>query len=243
MKGKRASTPPRKKLLHYRYTTFIAGILLVLVPTFFTTFPEFARDWSLSTRFLFILGWLVVAGVAVYSNVLHAEELAKIVDPIKGTQKKEKRLAGLRSIGAVLRDPTSVLHGADLMLYVLDRGSDLLVPIYPPDYSPEDSWKSGSGATGSAFESGEYTPVTGAPIADTTYGLSPEQSAKFAKLKAVAAMPVRNARLKTIAVLTASSEDEGIAGILLGDRGKQEHAALASTCGRLLIDLLEEAGD
>lgn len=83
--------------------------------------------------------------------------------------------------------------------------------------------------------------MRGTAISDGSYGLTPEQQKRYSNLAVVAAMPVRNARKRTIAVLTASGVEDP--DTLLNKEGQQEHLELAQSCARLLIDVLQKAGD
>lgn len=223
-------------------TALIAGLALVSVPTFFGTFPE-ATEWTLLGRVLVSVGWLLLAVLVVLSQIEQSRQVDELVGAPLAQRDEQRELAGLRALRAVLTDQSSPLARIDFRLFMYDQDQKLLLPVFEEVADNSEGWPVGSGATGRAYESGEYVPVTGAAISDGSYGLLPEQRQMYAALTVVAAMPVRNARGKTIAVLTGSSDEQDGPNLLVGDDGKAEHLVLAQICSRLIIDVLNEAGD
>ena len=138
----------------------------------------------------------------------------------------------------LLRPQEGPLAGCHLAVYLYNADSELLEAVELPGATgPAERWRVGQGATGAAYERGEYVLVEGEAVSDLTYGLSPEQQERFSDLTAVAAMPVTNASGAVIGVLTASSSDGQHQ--LATQEAFDQHLAIAEMVGRLLIDVLK----
>ena len=141
------------------------------------------------------------------------------------------------AVRTLLRPEDGPLAGCDLHLYLYDADERRLLPVFEPDEGePSEGWEPGKGATGVAYERGEFVVVTGTHTHDQTYGLSPEQQERYRTLAAVAAMPVLNASDEVIAVLSASTTDPNHR--LDTPDGFDELLATAAAVSRVLIDLL-----
>ena len=97
-------------------------------------------------------------------------------------------------------------------------------------------WRPGVGATGVAYESGEYVVAVGEQTHDGTYNLDAATQRAFAHLTEVAAMPLVNASGRTVGVLSASHSDEET--ILSSEDGYEAHARAATATTRVVVDLL-----
>jgi putative methionine-R-sulfoxide reductase with GAF domain len=129
------------------------------------------------------------------------------------------------------------LAGVAFHLYLFDGEQDLLVPAFEGQPSPQRAWRIGTGAVGEAWERGEYVLARDEQVSDGTFGLTPDQQARYQELSVVAAMPVTNARGEVIAVLAGSSTDPGSA--LAGDEGFDAQLLMAQEVARVLVDLLK----
>lgn len=131
-------------------------------------------------------------------------------------------------------------------LFMYDEDRDRLVPVLLPDEVGQDDedlrsteeWEPGKGATGSAWDCGEFVYVTGDAIWDTTYGVTEEQAQRFGDLTAVASMPVTNAAGATIAVITATTRSPERAGLANETEAFETLLARAMLVSRVLVDLL-----
>jgi hypothetical protein len=225
----------------YRLSAVLAGVGLVAVPTFFTTFTE-ATEWPYWIRGLIVVAWLIAATIVVMATVRQDLRVAALVEPPLARRDEEREFAAERLIRAALTDRGSPLAGYDLHLFVLDQDADRLLPIFEEaGWEGSEGWEPGRGATGLAYQSGEFVKVQGEAVSDGSYGLGPEQQARYRHLQVVAAMPVKNARNEVIAVLTASRDEDD--GLFDGQEGFEELVLLGRVCARILIDVLQEAGD
>jgi len=141
------------------------------------------------------------------------------------------------AVAALLNPETGPLAGMRMHLFLYDAEVDRLMPVFEPTpQDPQaDGWMVGRGVTGRAYELGEYVVATGAATHDATYGLNEEEQAKFASLRAVAAMPVMNADEQVIGVLSCSSIEDVH---LEGEDTYEAQLAVAAAISRILIDLL-----
>lgn len=138
-------------------------------------------------------------------------------------------------------EATSALAGCALRLYLYDSDKERLVPVLFSDEARHDheveEWEIGRGATGTAYARGDVVVVEGEAASDTTYGLTDEQSRRFAHLTAVMSVPVVNANGNVIAVITASSSQPGGGGLLTED-GYLDMLTRSMLAARILVDLL-----
>lgn len=138
----------------------------------------------------------------------------------------------------LLIEPTGALAGCTMQLYLYDEERALLLPILTPGHAgPSPGFAAGQGATGLAWDSGEYVVAEGSAVADDTFHLSSEQKERYRDLAAVAAMPVTNTAGRVIAVLSGAARDPD--GGLLTDAGFERHVFLAEAVARILVDLLK----
>jgi hypothetical protein len=230
-----------QRITRHPMAAVFGGLALVAVPTFFTSFPEGTR-WPIWVRGLIVSLWLAAAAVVVIATVRQDRRVAALVDPALDQRKEAQEYAAKRLIRSALTESASPLRDYDLHLFVLDEDADRLLPIFEEEgWEGSEGWEPGKGATGRAYSTGEYVKVQGESVSDGSYGLTPEQQERYKHLEVVAAMPVRNARNETIAVLTASRDHDD--GTLDREEGFEEMVLLATVCARILIDLLQEAGD
>jgi hypothetical protein len=155
-----------------------------------------------------------------------------------------------RALRDLLRPQEGPLAGCLFRLYLYDADAELLVPVeVSGEPAAADSWPVGRGAVGTAYARGDYVLVEGDDTSDGTYGLTPEQQARYRGLQAVAAMPVTNARSgdgtadgdgtgdgDVIAVLSVASGDP--ANRIGTPEGFEAHLLVAELVARVLIDLL-----
>ncbi len=153
------------------------------------------------------------------------------------TRDISRSLLAWRALADLLRPRDGPLAGCTLRLYLYDADTDSLDPVQlPGEDTVADSWPVGRGAVGTAYARGEYVLVEGPATSDATYGLTPEQQARYRDLQAVAAMPVTNAANDVIAVLSVASSaaDHRIST----PEGFDEQLLLSELVARVLIDIL-----
>lgn len=126
----------------------------------------------------------------------------------------------------------------EFRLFMYDEERSLLVasvrPIDPLVVGRE--WRPGEGATGVAYEIGEYVIAVGDQTHDATFNLDPSARLAYAHLTEVAAMPLANASGRVVGVLSVShSTDETI---LNTSEGYAAHARAAAAATRVVVDLL-----
>lgn len=140
-------------------------------------------------------------------------------------------------LSRMLRPTEGPLGHCTLHLYLYDADSDQLVTVSAPGI-PEaaDSWDIGQGATGTAYELGQFVLVEGRAVSDDTYGLTPEQQARYSDLSAVAAMPVATASGDVVGVLTVATDDPHHR--LASPEAFDDLVVRAEKVARVLVDLL-----
>lgn len=131
------------------------------------------------------------------------------------------------------------LQGCSMRLYLLDEEASLLKAVLAPDeVENATAWEIGHGATGAAYESGDYVLATGDAVWDTTYKVSTAQAARFRRtLAAVAAAPVFNATGTKIGVVTVSTPS--LDHSLDTDEARRDHTLAALLVSRVLVELLQ----
>lgn len=152
-------------------------------------------------------------------------------------------IAGSMALQAIF-DWTTVegepLHGCSMRLYLLDEEEEpplLKAVLAPKEVEMATAWKVGQGATGAAFETGDYVLAVGSAVSDSTYGLSPAQQERFRQLAAVAAAPVFNAAGEKIGVVTVSTAS--LDHDLDSEEARRDHTLAALLVSRVLVELLQ----
>lgn len=151
-------------------------------------------------------------------------------------------LAGEAIATLLAPEPDSILHGSILRMYLLDEDEQLLVPmIRSGDPEPHDveRFRLGCGATGTSFARGEFVYVDGDAISDATYGLTQDQQRYFARLSAVASLPVANAVGTVIGALTASTDAEDGPEKLSTEDAYYDLLVRSLALARVLVDVLK----
>jgi len=225
-----------------RTVAVIAGLTLVLVPTLFTVFPEWAR-WADVIRVLVILIWLCAAGIVVLTGAQQSERVEDLLRPGRRRRDLARTAAGQRILRALLV-PEAVGFPADceFRLFLPDASGKRLLPDYESTGSTEsEGWAVGQGATGMAFSTASMIRVRGPAVSDATYGLSSERQERYRDLKAVVATPVLNARVVPIGVLAVSTGSDDL--FILGDTAADRLRELAEVVARVLIDIFRVGRD
>lgn len=217
------------------------GVLLVFVPTLFGVFVE-AASWPGSVRATILGLWLLGAAFVIWGGVAQGQHVADLVGPARERRDEQRLLARTRIFETLLERGTNLPGHYQFRVFVYDADKNRLIPSYQPEGTqPTEGWEPGQGATGQAWQTEEYVLVRGEAVSDGTYGLTPEQQVRYKPLEVVAAMPVRNARGKVIAIITgASTRDDGQ---LASPEGQRKHRELAIIVGRVLVDLLGDEAD
>jgi hypothetical protein len=138
--------------------------------------------------------------------------------------------------------PGGPLAQCDFELYIFDEDENLLLPMFSSyDERVANAWAVGCGATGAAYETGEYVLATGADVWNEKHRLSAEQRERYRNegLTAVAAMPVLSADRDVIAVVTGSTKEPKPAATVGSSDGYDEQYAMARSVARILVDLLK----
>jgi hypothetical protein len=218
-----------------------AGLGLVLVPTLFSVFPEWA-GWGDLLRVLILLGWLLVALFVVAGSARQSAQLEELMGTPLQRRSNQRILAAESLLASLLIEGTGLPDHYEFRVFAYDEESNRLLPVWEPAGARRlEGWRPGRGATGAAWDLKEYVQVRGDAVSDGTYGLTQAQQRRYAKLEVVAAMPIRNARTEVIGVLTGSSQKDD--GRLTSPNGQQRHRELCEIVARVLVDILEEARD
>lgn len=224
-------------LLRTRAVTVAGALLLVLVPTLFSVFPEWA-EWNVLLRAGITLLWLGVAAIVASGAARQSERVEALVrDPLR-RQEKARELAAARLIRAVLTPPhTGFPPHFEFRVFLYDEGEDRLLPSFEPD-AIENSvgWEIGQGATGQAWASSSRIVAHGAKVSDATFGLSPGQQERYRELQVVAAEPIFGPFGRLLGVLTASSRVDD--AFVDTPEGIDAHKELAAVVGQALLDFL-----
>jgi hypothetical protein len=242
---------------HWSSTVLIPlGLILILVAMYQAKGREFASTALVTGSVLVLVGALhhkivraklpggaevelkqearhVTSRIAVQSEPLAPETIGPDEE-----DDATRWVLATRLFDDLLIEPTDALAGCAMQLYLYDEEWDLLLPILTPGHrGPSPGFAPGQGATGMAWDTGEYVVAEGRAVADDTFHLSPEQQERYRDLAVVAAMPVTNAAGRVIAVLSAASRDPKSG--LLTDAGFEGHVFLAGAVARILVDLLK----
>jgi hypothetical protein len=137
--------------------------------------------------------------------------------------------------------------GAHFRVYLYDEDRERLTPVLLPGEDADEpgpfvrsveEWEVGTGATGTAYATGDFVYVTGEAIWDTTYGITADQADRFRTLTAVAAIPILNASDQVIGVLTGTTDSSEPGP--LGDEDEALICLLSRSMliSRVLVDLL-----
>jgi len=220
-----------------RTVAVLAGLLLVLVPTLFSLFPEW-QGWSAAVRVAVLLVWVLAAVLVVTATTHQSEQVDKLLEGPQGRRERQRMLAGARLLRALLSaEQTGLPEPYEFRVFLPSEDGERLLPSFESGGLEEsEGWEAGQGATGYAWSRDAYVTVSGDAVSDGTYGLTQDQQRRYANLEVVAAAPVHNARNRVIAVLSVSSTNDD--GRLTGPEGTDLHLELAEIVARVLIDVL-----
>lgn len=141
-------------------------------------------------------------------------------------------------IQQLLLRPAEPLQDCHFQLYLFDADARVLSPILDESHSgPRQHFVPGQGATGEAWETGNYVVADGPAVCDETFNLTTEQQELYRNLAVVAAMPVINAGGQVLAILSADSPDP--ASKLAAQEGFERHVFLAEAVARIFVDLFK----
>jgi hypothetical protein len=223
---------------------FTAGLLVLLVPTLFTVFPGWGLHWSVPAKLLALIVWLAAAAVAVVSAIRQGQQ---VDDLVTQRQDQSRTEAMERLIRLALTPPGSGLpNGHHVQMFLPSADQARLIAEFDPDHvGPAEGWRIDQdppqAVTGAAFKTNSYIFARGAAVSDATYGLTPEQQARYRELTGVAATPIQNARGRPVGVLTlfTSEPDPKVSepDVII------RLVALSEIVGRLLIDVGGKASD
>jgi GAF domain len=149
---------------------------------------------------------------------------------------------GENAIRDLLENPPPPLSDVEFRIYKYDKENDVLLPIFDTDPSaPPENWKPGQGLTGEAYLTGRYVAAEAPETHDETFKLTPEQQRRYQNIAQAAAIPIRNAAGRVIAVLTAWATNPD--NELTSDEGYEALLVLEQLIARALVDLLGWATD
>lgn len=230
------------KLATNRRAAVLAGLLLVLVPTLFSLFPEW-QDWAVGVRVAVLLVWVGSAVLVVTATTRQSEQVEDLVGEPSDHREVQREAAGRRLIRALLGGrPTTMPDSYEFRLFLPNEEGTLMPSFESSEgIEPSEGWAPGRGATGTAWERNSYVVVAGENVSDATYGLTPEQQQRYRSLQVVASAPVQNARGRAIGVLSVSSINDD--GRLRSPEGLAEHVELAQVVARILIDIVQLDSD
>lgn len=227
-----------RRLCRSRVALLGAGVALVAVPTLFTVYPTWGK-WTTWQRVLVTIGWLLLAAFVVGASVRQGDQMDDLVGEALERKTRQRFLAGSRILQALLKHATDFPAHYEFRLFLQDDTGRLIASYEPDGQVLGEGWAPGCGAVGTAWSQGEYVEAHGAACSDGTWNLTEEQQEQYKDLQVVAAMPVRNARDKPIAVLAASSNIDD--GQLTSPQGREKHKILAEVVGRVLVDIITGA--
>ncbi|MHB1910510.1 MAG: hypothetical protein ACYCTI_00450 [Acidimicrobiales bacterium] len=196
-----------------RTRAVLAGVLLLLVPTFFSVFPEFTVGRAVWWRALTLGIWTVIAGGVVLGGVRQDLDLDSFIGGHRRQRHRANETAAADLLGQYLRSGThSTPDSYEWTVYLFDPESEYLVPVFPPGSGPGDvrAFRPPNGATGLAFQEDGIIVVTGEAVSDPQHGLTTEQQAYFREYQAVAAVSLRGEDERPFGCLAAISRtDDG----------------------------------
>jgi hypothetical protein len=214
----------------------VAGVLIVLIPTLFTLFPDWGTKWKVIPKLVALGIWGVSVILVVSASTVQSERLRELFAVERKRRNRLREVAARYILSRILVPQLAGFpRHYELRLYLPDPTGKTLISEYPTDLGT-DAWDVGRGITGRSFQRGSYIVARGAAVSDATYDLTPEQQAKYAELRVVASAPILDARVRPIGVLTASTKEDD--EFLAKPEGRQLHEELAEVVARVLIDLV-----
>lgn len=191
------------------------GLVLLAVPTFWTVIPGWTR-WDGRLRAIVLAVWIGTAVAVLASQLQRDEKLGALTEETQ-RQRRDLRLATLWTVlEALLRTGTMGFPIEYEFTVYLPDGDELKavfpkVPLRPGEHDVR-IFKSGDGATGSAWRNQSIFVVTGGHVHSDRHGLTPEQQHAFRSYRTVASTPIW-AEGEPIGTLTAlSTKDDGYFG-------------------------------
>jgi hypothetical protein len=219
----------------------VAGLLLLLIPTLFSVFPEWTR-WSDPVRIAIVALWFATAVLGVTSAARQSRQVEELVgEPLRRRQ-VDREVAGAELVRLLLT-PTAMGLPAhyEARLFLPDDSGRLMPSFEREDIEAAEGWEPGQGATGIAWQRNTYAFAENEEVSDDTLRLDQQQQQRYRRLNVVASMPVQDARGRAIGVLSISSPVND--GKLLTPAAVERHAELARIVGRVLIDILRLGHD
>jgi hypothetical protein len=202
----------------------LVAVSLVAVPTFFTLYPEAGR-WPLWVRVCVGAGWVATAAVGSLAVARRDKELDSAVTTLSRERRQLRQAASGDLLRALLGRGEGRMGVPDhytFTVFVYRRDARELVAVWPhSDRGRHDIFvfRPGQGATGDAFQSGEFVLVTGAEVSDASRRLTPAQQAFYADYQTVVATPIWEDGDQPVGALSGLSEQ-------LDDYFKQPHARI-----------------
>lgn len=198
-----------------RLSAVAAGVALVAVPTLFTVFPKWADlpGWS---RGLILGAWTLIALAGVLGQLHREQREDEDLERRSARRTERTRVALNRILDDMLAPGGRFPAGYEFTVSLVDKDSKevQLVPLWPVE--PEDArllrtFKSGCGATGTAFKRGlddrnAVVWATDEAVSNAEFDLTPGQQQFFKTFRAVVAVPMWIDLSQPAGVLSAISE-------------------------------------
>jgi hypothetical protein len=217
---------------------------VLLVPTLFGVFPAWGNHWSVQAKLGALLVWLAAAVAAVVGALRQGAQL----DTLAKEREHIGRTGAMERLIRAVLTPDSAGVSGDYHFQVFLPNPDrtrLIAEFDPQHAGPPEGWRIDQeppqAVTGAAWRTNSYVFAKGPAVSDATYGLTPQQQARYQTLSGVAATPIQNARGHPIGVLTVftSTPNPTISDSDVIIR----LVALAEIIARVLIDVGAKATD
>jgi hypothetical protein len=210
----------------------------------FTVFPAWGMHWSVLAK----VGALVLWFAAVIAAVIGAVRQGAQLDTLVKEREHRGRTGAMERLIRVTLTPEGAGFPADYHFQVFLPNADRtrLMPEFDPERAgPPEGWRIDQeppqAVTGAAFKTNSYVFAKGPAVSDATYGLTPEQQARYRNLSGVAATPIQNARGNPIGALTVFTS--AAQPIVSDPNVIIRTVALAEVIARVLIDVGAKASD
>ena len=203
----------------------LLAIVVAALPAVFAFYPELAigavphsRQPALALDLRVAMGaaWVAVLliGASVATrNDLGIERLLRRLDRLNEFPAEQVQYSRMRVLRTTLTPAEAGTPEHYTMTIYIEDGGGRLVPSYPdPDHlgpNGERVFRRGIGATGKAFETGQFVVATGNAVSDAPHGLSPDQQAYFADCRSVASAPILRGTSVLGVVSAVSTIDDG----------------------------------
>jgi hypothetical protein len=191
--------------LSRRAVILIGVVALAVVPTGFQLMGYETARWDWTIRLGVLVAWLLAAVLAAAQAQRRDDNIDRLVALVDGDpggpevpseaggSAYYQTVVGVELLEDLLeRRWPGIRNDHELTVFIWDPERNMLVPEYPRALEEPESkaFASGQGATGNAWESGQFSLVQGDDVSNDTYGLSLRQRRLFRNYRTVAAQPI-----------------------------------------------------